>query len=150
MSNEKERLRVQPEYALEEALTYYKSIEFDLRIRLFIQYKGQAAVHNGGVLKQFFNDVFIRMVEGCGEIPQLFIGDGNRKAPVFNASILMSGMMETFGKIMAHALVSAGVGMKYLSSAVYKFFVIGDISDTCVTIEDVVSPAVKHYLGKVC
>ena len=43
LSNEKERLRVQPEYALEEALAYYKSIEFDPSIRLFIQYKGQAA-----------------------------------------------------------------------------------------------------------
>ena len=52
------------------------------------------------------------MVDGCGEIPQLFIGDDNRKTPVFNASILMSKMMETVGKIMAHALVSPGVGMK--------------------------------------
>ena len=80
---------------------------------------------------------------------QLFIGDDNRKAPVFNVPILMSGMMETVGKIMAHALVSAGVGMKCLSPAVHKFLVTGDISDTCVTI-DVVSPAVKHYLREVC
>ena len=90
------------------------------------------------------------MVEGRGKIPQLFIGDDNRKAPVFPAPILMSGMMETVGEIMAHALVSAGVGMKCLSPAVYKFLVTGDFSDTCVTIDDVVSPVVKHYLRKVC
>ena len=150
LSNEKERLRAQPEHALEGALAYYKSIEFDPRIRLFIQYKSKAAVDTGGVLKQFFNDVFTQMVEGCGEIPQLFIGDDNSKAPVFNVSILMSGMMETVEKIMVHALVSAGVGMKCLSPAAYKFLVTGDISDTCVTIDDVVSPAVKRYLRKVC
>ena len=149
LSNEKERLRAQPEHALEEALAYYKSIEFDPRIRLFIQYKSKAAVDTGGVLKQFFN-VFVQMVEGCGEIPQLFIGDDNSKAPVFNVSILMSGMMETVEKIVVHALVSAGVGMKCLSPAAYKFLVTGDISDACVTIDDVVSPAVKHYLRKVC
>ena len=57
---------------MEEALPYYKSIEFDPRIRLFIQYKDQAAVNTGGVLKQFFNDVFIQMVEECGEIPVIY------------------------------------------------------------------------------
>ena len=72
LSNKKERLRVQPEYALEEALPYYKSIEFDPRIRVFIQYKGQAAVNTGGVLKQLFNDVFIQMAEECGEIPVIY------------------------------------------------------------------------------
>ena len=90
------------------------------------------------------------MVNGCGEIPQLFIGDDNRKASVFNASILISRVMETVGKIMAHALVSAGVGMKWISPAVYKFLVTCDITDICVTINDVVSPGIKYYLRKVC
>ena len=70
---------------------------------------------------------------------RLFIGDDNRKTPIFNASILMSGIMETVWKITAHALVSAGVGMKCLSPAVYKFLVTGEITGTCVTIDDVVN-----------
>ena len=65
------------------------------------------------------------MVDECEEIPQLFVGDDNKKTPVFNASMLMSRMMETVGKIMAHALFSAGVGMKRLLPAVYKFLVTG-------------------------
>ena len=69
---------------------------------------------------------------------ELFIGDDNWKASIFNASILMSGIMETVGKITAHALVSAGVGMKCLSPAVYKFLVTGDITGTRVTIDDAV------------
>lgn len=63
----------------------------------------------------------------------------------------MSGeMMETVGNIMAHTLDSPRVGMKCLSPAVDKFLVTGDITDTCVTIDDVVSHVVKHYLRKVC
>ena len=90
------------------------------------------------------------MVDGCGETPQLFIGDDNRKALVFNASILMSRMMETAGEIMADALFSAGDGIKCLSAAVYKFPVTDDITDTRVTIDDVFSPVVKYYLSKLC
>ena len=40
---------------------------------------------------------------------QLFIGDDNRKAPVFNVPRLMSGMMETVGKVMAHVLFQQGL-----------------------------------------
>ena len=116
LSDGRERLRVQSEYDLVEALAYYKSIEFDPSISLFIQYKGEAAVDTGGVLKHFFNDAFIQMVDACKEIPQSFIDDNNRKAPVFNEPILMFGMMGAVGKIMAQG--SAWVGMKCLLPAV--------------------------------
>ena len=101
-----------------EALAYYKSIELDPSIGLFIQYKGEAAVDTGGVLKQFSNDVFIQMVDACKEIPQLFIDVNNKEKHLYlmNSSILMSGMIGAVGKIMAH--VSAGVGTKCLSPAV--------------------------------
>eukprot|EP00112_Aurelia_sp_Birch-Aquarium-sp1_P003804 Seg143.7 transcript_id=Seg143.7/GoldUCD/mRNA.D3Y31 product="hypothetical protein" protein_id=Seg143.7/GoldUCD/D3Y31 len=54
----KECLRVSPDNALDNALAYYKSSDFQPNIKLAFQYKGQAAIDTDGVLRQFYSDVF--------------------------------------------------------------------------------------------
>eukprot|EP00794_Sanderia_malayensis_P004249 gene4249-4814_t len=150
LGNERERIRVNPTYALADALAYYKS-DIDPTVKLQVQYKGQAAIDTGGVLRQFFSDVFTQMVCGEDDLPPLFEGPENHKLPVHNAGTVLSGVLELVGKIIAHSIAQVGVGPNFLAPAVYKFLSTGEITETlsCLTIEDAVNPILKHYLAQI-
>ncbi len=66
-------------YALEEALGHYKSSDFDPSAKLTIQYRGQTAIETGGVLRQFYTDVFDQMIDGGEDVPPLFEGSDHKK-----------------------------------------------------------------------
>ena len=95
-----EHLHVDQSYVLEEAIAYYKSPEFQPYAKMIIQYKGQSAVDTGGVLRQFFTDVFTQIMEGGGDLPPLFEGYSYRKLPVYNAGTVLCGVLELVGKII--------------------------------------------------
>ena len=139
-------------YALEEALAYYKSSEFQPNIKLAFQYKGQAAIDTGRVLCQFYSDVFCQMMEGGGDLPPLFEGASRRKLPVHNAGTVLSSVLELVRKIFAHSVVQVGVGPACLSPGVFKYFVIGDLTETitCLSVEVATNPTLKAYMEKVC
>ena len=63
-----ERLHVDQSYVLEEAIEYYKSPEFQPYAKMIIQYKGQSAVDTGGVLRQFFTDIFTQIIGRWGRL----------------------------------------------------------------------------------
>ncbi len=146
--NDRERLRVDQNYVLEEALAYYKSPEFQPYAKMIIQYKGQSAIDTGGVLRQFFTDVFTQIMEGGGDLPPLFEGYVYRKLPVHNAGTVLSGVLELVGKIIAHSIIQAGIGPCCLSPPVYRFLATGDLNEaiTLLSIDDVVNPALKNYI----
>ena len=151
LSDERERLRVAPMYALEDALGFFKANDFKPDIRLSITYKGQSAVDAGGVLRQFYTDVFRQLTTGCGDIAQLFEGKERRLLPVHNAGVVLSGLMELVGKILAHAIVHASSGMSSLCPAVYRYIVCGEVSETskCVCIEDTINLDIIDYARRV-
>ena len=151
LNDEKIRLRVQQSYALEEALGHYKSPDFDPHAKLIIQYRGQSAIDTGGVLRQFYTDVFDQMIDGGEDVPALFEGSDHKKVPIHNASTVLSGVFELVGKIIVHALVLANVGICCFSPASYRYLVTGDLSATIdfVTVEDVANPVIKEYIEKV-
>eukprot|EP00794_Sanderia_malayensis_P013280 gene13280-14649_t len=150
LGNEREGIRVSPTYALADALAYYKS-DIDPTVKLQVQYKGQAAIDTGEVLRQFFSDVFTQMVCGEDDLPPLFEGPKNHKLPVHNAGTVLSRVLELVGKIIAHSIAQVGVGPNFLAPAVYKFFLTGEITESlsCLTIEDAVNPILKHYLAQI-
>ncbi len=82
LNGERKRLRVEQGFVLEEALAHYKSHNFDASETLVIQYRGQAAIDTGGVLRQFFTDVFEEMVNGYEDLAPFFEGSKFRKLPV--------------------------------------------------------------------
>ena len=151
LNDEKIRLRVQQSYALEEALGHYKSPDFDPYAKLIIQYRGQSAIDTGGVLRQFYTDVFDQMIDGGEDVPALFEGSDHKKVPIHNASTILSGVFELVGKIIVHALVLANVGIYCFSPASYRYLFTGDLSATIdfVTVEDVANPVIKEYIEKV-
>lgn len=55
MSTQKEKIRVDEEDILNDAMAYFKDPSFDPTRRLRVLYTGQPAVDTGGVTRHFFS-----------------------------------------------------------------------------------------------
>lgn len=75
MSQEKVKVKIEAEHILNDALTHYKSHEFDAKKKLRIQFKGQPAVDTGGVTREFFTKLLKVICE-------MFFQGGKYKSPV--------------------------------------------------------------------
>ena len=112
-------------------------------------YKGQAAVDGGGVLSQFYSDGF-SAVEECREgIPQLFESSANGLIPAYNVSLAGRDLMETFGSILAHAIIQTEIGISLLSPVIYEYLVSREMGKLIPSIDDVPQNDVKKCLMKV-
>lgn len=122
----KKKLEVDQNDILGEAIAYYKSSKFDASCPLRIIFIGQPAVDTGGVLRQFFTEVFEKLVNG--ELIELFEGDTTRKLPSYRPQAILSGMLEMTGKMIAHSIVQNGPGFPYLATPCYYYLVTGDVT----------------------
>ena len=145
-----EKLKVDQEDALSDCLAYYKKSDFDATLPLKIRYRGQPAVDTGGVLRQFYTDIFQQMLSGIDGMPALFEGNENRKLPIYNTGVAISGVMVLVGKIIAHAIVQVNVGPAFLAAPVYTYICTGNFSAvvSMINLDDVTSK-VKHYVNQV-
>lgn len=84
------RLIIEPDYLFTDAMSYYKAADFDATLPLKIRYEGQVAIDGGGVLRQFFQDIFDAAETGSDGVPPLFEGDYGYKLPSSNALIVSS------------------------------------------------------------
>jgi len=148
--DEKKRIRIHQSNALEEGFELLKGQEFDQKEKLVVSYKNQPAIDTGGVLRQFYTDCFAQMVDG-GNLPAIFEGNDNCKVPVSNSAIMLSGIMELTGKLIAHSIVQANIGIGYLAPCVYEYLVTGDLSAATelVSIDDSFNDYVKDYNKRV-
>ena len=127
---DKKRLRVEQEFALEEALQLVKSGDFDEKEKLVVSYKKQPAIDTGGVLRQFYSHCFSQMM-GDGrssDFPIILEGNENYKVPVCNPSVMLSGIMVLVGKIFSHALVQGQIGISCLAPCIYEYLATGELS----------------------
>ena len=127
---DKKRLRVEQEFALEEALQLVKSGDFDEKEKLVVSYKKQPAIDTGGVLRQFYSHCFSQMM-GDGrssDFPTILEGNENYKVPVCNPSVMLSGIMVLVGKIFSHALVQGQIGISCLAPCIYEYLATGELS----------------------
>lgn len=65
---------------------------FDASCPLRITYQGQPAIDSGGVMRQFYSDLFEGLVEG--KLMVLFEGENAHKEPSYQPQAVMSGMFE--------------------------------------------------------
>ena len=100
-------------------VAYYKSIQFDACCPLRIAYQGQPATDSGGVLRQFYSDLFEGLVDG--KLMLLFEGENASKVPSYQPQVVMSGMFEMVGKMIAHSLVQGGPGFPCLALPCYYY-----------------------------
>ena len=119
------KLEVDPDDIINDAISYYKSIDFDPHCPLRIAYRSQLAIDSGGVLRQFFSDLFEKIDEG--KLMVLFEGEIGRRVPTYRPHVVMSGLLEMVGKMIAHSLVQGSPGFPFLANSCYYYLVTGDI-----------------------
>ena len=125
LTNRRKKLEVDQDDLVNDAISYYKSLQFDPCCPIRISFLGQPAVDSGGVLRQFYSDLFEKLVEG--DLIELFEGDAARKVPSYRPQAIMSGMLELTGKIIAHSLAQGGPGFPFLALSCYYYLVTGDV-----------------------
>ena len=81
LSDEKEKVKVEEDDLLNDALTYYKDSDFDPKKKLRIVFKNQPAADTGGVLRQFFTQLL-------KEISELFFFGEKSRRPIYNSDIV--------------------------------------------------------------
>ena len=143
-STEKEKLRVDEDDILNDAMAYYKDPTFNPTKRLRVLYQGQPAVDTGGVIRQFFSQLLQVICE------MFFKGTSLYKSPVYSADVVASGMMKYIGTIIVHSILHCGPGFPIFSPSLYCYLVSGDVDATMVMLNyNDCSDSVKQFIDKV-
>ena len=127
MSNEKEKVKVDEEDLLNDAMAYYKDPNFDPKKKLRVVYNKQPAADTGGVTRQFFTQLLHLMSE------EFFHGD-YYKIPTYNSRVVASGIMKLVGTIIVHSILQGGPGLRILSPSVCHYLATGDVDGAIQTI----------------
>ena len=125
LTGKRKKLEVDEDYLIEDAVAYYKSIQFDPSCPLRITFRGQPAIDSGGVLRHFYSDLFEGLVQG--KLLLLFEGEEAHKVPSYQPQAVMTGMFEMVGKMIAHSLVQGGPGFPCLALLCFYYLVTGDV-----------------------
>ena len=69
--------------------------------------------------------------------------------PAYNISLARCYLMETFGSILADAIIQAEIGISFLSPVIYEYLVSGEIGKLIPSIDDAARNDFKECLMKV-
>ena len=125
MKSRPAKLTIDHDDLFNDAVAFYKNVTFDAETPLRITFIDQPAIDGGGLLRQFFTDLFSCIIEG--KPMSLFLGECGRKCPTHSPQVVFSGMIEIVGKIIAHSLVQGGPGFPFLSLPCYYYLATGDV-----------------------
>ena len=149
MGDESEKLKVDEEDALSDALIYFKNPSINIHKPLQVRYRVQPAVDTGGFCRQFFTTAYEQTLSGADGIAPLFEGDA-AKLPIFNTHTAVSEIMVAIGKIMAQSIVQLGIGAGFFPTAAYMYICSGDFSTAIPFINvDTTTSRTKYFLDKV-
>ena len=142
LSNEREKLKVDEDDLLNDAMSYYKDAEFNPRKKLRVVMNNQPAADTGGVTRQFFTQLIKLLTD------ELFSGD-MYKSPIYNPKLVATGLMKLFGKIIVHSILQGGPGLPILSPPVFYYIATGDSEKAMemVTINEC-SLRIQNYIQK--
>ncbi|XP_068734773.1 uncharacterized protein [Montipora capricornis] len=145
-----QKVNVDREDLLADALCYYKNPDFDPKKRIRVCSKDQVALDTGGVLRQFYSDVFVALSQN-GDHMKLFEGEAKRRLPLFRSEHVVSGIFEILGKMVAHSLVQGGPGFPYLAPVVYSYISTGDLQAALLHVSavDVCDPILSTIIERV-
>ena len=80
---------------------------------------------SGGVLRQFYSDLFEGVVDG--KLMVILEGEANRKVPSYRPNAVMSGLLEMVGKMISHSIAQGGPGFPFLALPCYYYPATADI-----------------------
>lgn len=143
MSNDREKLKVDEEDLLNDAIAYYKDPHFDPKKKLRVIYNKQPAADTGGVTRQFFTQLLNLISE------EFFHGD-TFKIPIYNSNMVVSGIMKHVGTIIVHSILQGGPGFPVFSPSVYYYLATGDLDASVqkISVNDCSIPT-KHFIDMV-
>ena len=143
MSNEKEKVKVDEEDLLNDAMAYYKDPNFDPKKKLRVVYNKQPAADTSGVTRQFFTQLLHLMSE------EFFHGD-YYKIPTYNSQVVASGIMKLVGTIIVHSILQGGPGLRIFSPSVYHYLATGNVDGAIQTMSiNDCSLRIKSYITMV-
>ena len=145
-----EKVKVDRDDLVLDVLQYYKDPNFDPNVPVKFQIRGEPAIDGGGVMRQVFEDVFMKILKGDGGL-QLFQGPPERAMPTYSSSSILSGSFEILGKMVAHSLVQGGPGFPYLCPTLYWYIATGDLQQGLARLPciDILDPVLADYVWKV-
>ena len=149
MSDESEKLKVDEEELLSDALTYFENPSINVHKPLQVRYRGQPAIDTGEICRQFFTTLYEQILSGADGIPPLFEGYAS-KLPIFNTHTAVSEVIVAIREIMAHSTMKLGIGPGFFPSAAYMYICSGDFSTAILFINvDTTTTRTKYFLDKV-
>jgi hypothetical protein len=120
------KVKIDPADLLSDALQIYKHPNFDPAHPLIVQYKQQPAVDTGGVLCEFYSDVFKEFVSNPSVC--IFEGPPDKLQFFYNHTALTCGIPKMLGTMIAHSLCQNGPGFPYFAPSQYYYIATGDIN----------------------
>lgn len=97
----KEKLRVDEEDLLNDAITYYKDSDFKSANKLQIVYTNQPAADTGGVVRQSYTQLLATITDS-------FFQGHEYRSPIYNSDTIASGLMKLVGTIIVHSILQGG------------------------------------------
>ena len=113
ITKDAKKVKIDPEDLLSDALQVYKHPNFDPAHPFIVQYKQQPAVDTGGVLREFYSDVFKEFVNNPSV--RIFEGPPDRLQFFHNHTALTCGIPKMLGTMIAHSLCQNGPGFPYFA-----------------------------------
>lgn len=149
ITKDTKRVKIDPEDLLSDALQVYKHPNFDPAHPLIVKYKQQPAVDTGGVLREFYSDVFKEFINNPSV--RIFEGPSDKLQFYYNHTALTCGMPKMLGTMIAHSLRQNGPGFPYLAPSQYYYIATGDINQAIAyaSIHDVHDYEIKTYIDQV-
>lgn len=149
ITKEGKKVKIDPEDLLSDALQVYKHPNFDPVRPLIVQYKSQPAVDTGGVLREFYTDVFKEFVNNPSV--RIFEGPPDKLQFYYNHTALTCGIPKLLGTMIAHSLCQNGPGFPYFAPSQYYYIATGDINKAIAyaSIHDILDYEVKRLIDQV-
>ena len=139
----KEKLRVDEEDLLNDAITYYKDSDFNPAKKLRIVYTNQPAADTGGVVRQFYTQLLATITDS-------FFQGQEYRSPIYNSDTVASGLMKLVGSIIVHSILQGGPGVPIFSPGIYYYLAKGNMEEALkgLTLTDC-SLQMKHVTEEV-
>ena len=133
---------------LEAAVTFYKGPRFYRHGGVRISVVHRPAIDTGGVRRQFFSEIFLRMASS--DALGLFEGPPNSLRPAFRQSSISSGMLTLFSTMVGHSIILDCQGFPFLSPSNYYYMAGHHIKALSLVSLNDVSEKVPYIITKVC
>ncbi|XP_067021949.1 G2/M phase-specific E3 ubiquitin-protein ligase-like [Acropora muricata] len=118
----KEKLKVDEEDLLNDAITYYKDPDFNPSKRLRIVYTGQPADDTDGVVHHSYTKLFT-------VITDTFFQGEEYRSPIYNGATAASGLIKFVGTIIVHSILQGGPGFPVFSPGIYYYLAKGNVEE---------------------